>query len=111
MISDWAFGTGVEGDPTKGPAASSCGTIKPLDIPLLQVLAVEFPGSAGGVTTKVIELEVSRRLFCCVEIPGEETPEGPAREEVDMVAPLIDANSFGWRRQERCSLQVQQQHW
>ena len=94
MISDWAFETGVEGDPTKRPAASSCGTIKPSDIPLLQVLVVEFPGSAGVVTTKVIELAMSRRLFCCVEFPGEGTPKGPASEEVDMLALLIDANSF-----------------
>lgn len=58
------------------------------------MLAIEFAGSAGGVTTKVIELAVSRRLFCWVEFPEEETPEGPVREEVDMLALLIDAKSF-----------------
>jgi len=83
---DFAFKNGVEGDLIGNSFVSNRGTFKPVDVALLQVLPVEFAGSAGGVKTKVIELAASRRMFCCVELPGEETPEGPAREGADMLA-------------------------
>lgn len=92
VISDWAFKTGVEDDLTKVPVASSCGTIKPLVVPSLQVLAIEFASSAGGVKTKVINLTVSRRILCSVELPEEDTAEGPARQGTNMSAILLDAN-------------------
>jgi hypothetical protein len=69
--------TGVGADPIGGSVASICGTIKPVEIALLPV---EFAGSAGVVKTKVIEPTVSRTMFCCIEVPGEDMPEGPARE-------------------------------
>ena len=78
--------TGVEGCLTRDSVVSICGTIKRLNVLLLQVLAVEA-GSAGAVTMKVVELAAAMRSFCCVE-----TPEGPGREGADMLAPLIDAN-------------------
>jgi hypothetical protein len=83
---DWASKTGVEGDLIGDSVVSNRGTIKPVDVALLQVLPVEFAGFAGGVKTKVIELAASRRMFCCVEFPGAETPEEPAREGADMLA-------------------------
>lgn len=72
--------TGIGAAPTGGSLVSTCGTIKPVDIVLGQELPVEFAGSADVVKTKVIELKVSRRMFCCIEVSGEDTPEGPARE-------------------------------
>ena len=83
---DCASKTGVEGDLIGDSVVSNSGTINPVDVALLQGLATEFAGSAGGVKTKVIELAASRRMFCCVEFPGEETPEEPAREGADMLA-------------------------
>jgi hypothetical protein len=72
--------TGVGADPIGGSILPICGTIKPVDVVLLQELPVKLAGSAGGVKTKVTEPTVSRRIFCCVEVPGEDIPEGPARE-------------------------------
>lgn len=92
--ADCPLKTGVEGDPIGDSVVSICGTIKRVGIALMQVLAVEFAGSAGVVKTKVVELTVSRRMFCCVELPEKATPEGTAREGVDILALLIDANSF-----------------
>lgn len=73
--------TGVGADPIGGSVLPICGTIKPVDTALLQELPVELAGSAGGVKTKVIEPTVSRRMFCCIEVPEEDMPEGPARED------------------------------
>lgn len=86
--------TGVEGNLIGDSLMSNSGVIKPVEIALLQVLAVELAGSAGVVKMKVIEPAVSRRMFCCVELPGKATPEGTAREGVDILVLLIDANSF-----------------
>lgn len=72
--------TGVGADPIVGSVLPICGTIKPVDVALLQELLVELAGSAGGVRTKVIEPTVPRTMPCCIEAPGEDTPEGPARE-------------------------------
>lgn len=83
--------TGVGADPLAGSVASICGTIKPVGIALLQELPVELAGSAGGVRTKVIEPTVSRTMPCCIEAPGEDTPEGPAREGAScwLVVPTV----------------------
>lgn len=72
--------TEVGADPIGGSLVPICGTIKPLDIALLQGLPVEHAGSAGVVKTKVIEPTVSRTMFCCIEVPGEDMLEEPARE-------------------------------
>ena len=60
---DCAPKIGVRGDLTGDSVVSESGTIKPVDGALLQVLAVERAGSAGGVKTKVIELAASRRML------------------------------------------------
>jgi hypothetical protein len=70
----------VGADPIGGSVLSICDTIKLVDIASLQELPVEIAGSAGVVKTKVIEPTVSRRMFCCIEVPGETMPEAPARE-------------------------------
>ena len=90
--ADCPFKTGVEGDPIGDSVVSICGTIKRVDIALLQVLAVEFAGSAGVVRTNVVEPAVSRRIFCCVVLGGEVTAEELTGEGADMLAVLIDAN-------------------
>lgn len=64
VSADFPSRTGVEGDPIGDLVVSICGTIKSVDIALLQVLTVEFAGSAGVVKTKVVELTVWRRMSC-----------------------------------------------
>lgn len=89
---DCAFKTGVEGDLMGDSVESNCGAIKSGNMRLLQVLAVESAGSAGGVKMIRIGPAMSRMMFCCVKLPGEVTPEGWAREGADILALLIDAD-------------------
>ena len=89
---DCAFKTGVEGDLMGDSVESNCGAIKSGNMRLLQVLAVESAGSAGVVKMNKIGPATSRMMCCCVELPGEATPEGSAREGKDMIALLFDAD-------------------